>query len=185
MSSSTSILKPGKGAVKPSVFDQADILYLVKHFTAEELQEEAERADAKAMCAKVREFYRGTPEDDGEDIDNFPWKEFAAACRQAARLRESSARKKTARSGGRWLDVEDIKARADIVEIAGRYTELKKKGRNFSGLCPVHTETGPSFYVYPEQQRWHCYGCNAGGDVIALVMAVEKCDFQEALRCLA
>jgi DNA primase len=82
--------------------------------------------------------------------------------------------------------IDEVKQRTDIVEVAGQYTTLKKAGRTFSGLCPFHSEKHPSFFVYPEQQSWHCFGaCNTGGDVFSLIMRKEGIGFGEALRLLA
>ncbi len=78
-----------------------------------------------------------------------------------------------------------IKEAADIVEVASRYTTLKKTGRYYRGLCPFHQEKTPSFYVDPEKKLYHCFGCGAGGDVIKLVMEMEGVSFMEALRTLA
>ncbi len=82
--------------------------------------------------------------------------------------------------------IDEVKQRTDIVEIIGQYTTLKKAGRNFTALCPFHSEKNPSFFVYPEQQSWHCFGaCNTGGDVFSFIMKKEGLDFGEALRILA
>jgi DNA primase len=82
--------------------------------------------------------------------------------------------------------IDEIKQKTDIVEIIGQYTTLKKAGRNLTALCPFHSEKNPSFFVYPEQQSWHCFGaCNTGGDVFSFVMKKESLDFGEALRLLA
>ncbi|MFC1921181.1 DNA primase [Chloroflexota bacterium] len=82
--------------------------------------------------------------------------------------------------------IDEVKQKLDIAEVIGQYTTLKKAGRNMSALCPFHTEKNPSFYVYPEQQSWHCFGaCNTGGDVFSFVMKKENIDFGEALRLLA
>ena len=82
--------------------------------------------------------------------------------------------------------IDDIKQKLDIVEVIGEHTRLTKAGRNFRALCPFHNETRPSFFVYPEQQSWHCFGaCNTGGDVFSFVMRKENMDFGEALRKLA
>ena len=81
--------------------------------------------------------------------------------------------------------IDDVKQRNDIVEVISQYLPLTKAGRTFRGLCPFHTEKNPSFYVYPEQQSWHCFGCNTGGDVFSFVMKKENSDFGETLRLLA
>jgi DNA primase len=82
--------------------------------------------------------------------------------------------------------IDEVKQKIDIVEVIGQYTALKKAGRNLTALCPFHSEKNPSFFVYPEQQSWHCFGaCNTGGDVFAFIMKKEGLDFGEALRLLA
>ncbi len=82
--------------------------------------------------------------------------------------------------------IDEVKQRTDIIGVAGRYTTLAKAGRNLKGLCPFHTEKHGSFFVYPEQQTWHCFGaCGTGGDVFSLVMKKEAIGFGDALRLLA
>lgn len=81
--------------------------------------------------------------------------------------------------------VEKIKNSVDIVEIIGESVQLSKKGRNWGGLCPFHDEKTPSFFVSPERQSWHCFGCGKGGDVISFVMLKEGLSFPETLDLLA
>jgi DNA primase len=81
--------------------------------------------------------------------------------------------------------VEQVRLGTDIVELVGGYLPLKKVGRNYRGLCPFHTERSPSFYVNPERQSYHCFGCGAGGSAFNFVMAQERLEFPEAVRFLA
>jgi DNA primase len=75
-----------------------------------------------------------------------------------------------------------VKQRGDMLAIAGSYTRLRRSGRQFVGLCPFHKERHPSFFVHPQKKLFHCFGCGAGGDLFALVMRAENCDFRNALK---
>jgi len=82
--------------------------------------------------------------------------------------------------------VDEIKARADLVDVVSEQVSLRKSGRSYKGLCPFHAEKTPSFYVFPETQTWHCFGaCGTGGDVFSFVMKQQNLDFPETLRLLA
>ncbi len=84
------------------------------------------------------------------------------------------------------IDSDEVKQRIDIVEYISRYTPLKKAGSQYKGICPFHTEKTPSFYVYPDQGSWHCYGaCSTGGDVFSFLMKKENLEFAEAAEILA
>ncbi len=82
-----------------------------------------------------------------------------------------------------WLD--ELRARADIIQIVSSYLPLKKKGSSYVGLCPFHNEKTASFTVDPDKQLYYCFGCKAGGSVIQFVMEMERLDFQESVKYLA
>ncbi len=81
--------------------------------------------------------------------------------------------------------VEQVKAYPDIVTIISDYISLKKKGRNYLGLCPFHSEKTPSFTVSPEKRIWHCFGCHESGDHIGFMMKVDNLSFAEAIVHIA
>lgn len=81
--------------------------------------------------------------------------------------------------------IEEVRSRTDIVAVVSEYVALKRRGRNYVGLCPFHSERTPSFNVVPEKQIFHCFGCQAGGDVFRFVQMRENLTFPEAVRLLA
>ncbi|HET9342594.1 MAG TPA: DNA primase [Candidatus Eremiobacteraceae bacterium] len=81
--------------------------------------------------------------------------------------------------------VAEIQAKVDLLAYVSQYVTLKKRGREYLGLCPFHAEKTPSFSLNADKQLWHCYGCDAGGDLIKFVQRYENVDFQTALRMLA
>ena len=82
-------------------------------------------------------------------------------------------------------DVEEVRNRNDMVEVVSQYVKLKKSGKRFKGLCPFHPEKRPSFMIDPQKQLFHCFGCEAGGDIYTFLMKIENIDFPEALQILA
>ena len=81
--------------------------------------------------------------------------------------------------------IEEIRNNNDIVDVISQYVVLKRSGRNFQGLCPFHGEKSPSFFVLPDRQFFHCFGCGIGGDVIKFVQKIENLDFIPTLELLA
>ena len=81
--------------------------------------------------------------------------------------------------------IQELVARADVVEVVGRYVPLKKGGANFMGLCPFHGEKSPSFSVSPSKQFYHCFGCGKNGNVISFLMDHNGMSFVEAVQDLA
>jgi DNA primase len=81
--------------------------------------------------------------------------------------------------------IDEIVARSDIVEIIGARVALKKSGREYKACCPFHSEKTPSFWVSPEKQFYHCFGCGAHGTVVGFLMQYEKLGFLDAVSDLA
>jgi DNA primase len=81
--------------------------------------------------------------------------------------------------------IQELLNRIDVVEVVGRYVQLKKGGANFMGLCPFHGEKSPSFSVSPTKQFYHCFGCGANGNAIGFLMEHAGMNFVEAVKELA
>ncbi|NBW25047.1 MAG: DNA primase, partial [Betaproteobacteria bacterium] len=81
--------------------------------------------------------------------------------------------------------IQELVARADVVDIVGRHVQLKKGGANFMGLCPFHGEKSPSFSVSPSKQFYHCFGCGKNGNVISFLMDFSGMGFVDAVKELA
>jgi DNA primase len=81
--------------------------------------------------------------------------------------------------------LDEIRAGVDIVDLVGRFVNLRKAGQNYKGLCPFHGEKTPSFMVNPRKGIFHCFGCGVGGDVFGFLMRQDRLSFPEAVRALA
>ncbi|MGM0522028.1 MAG: DNA primase [Pseudomonadota bacterium] len=81
--------------------------------------------------------------------------------------------------------IDDLLGRVDVVEVVGERVQLKKSGRNYSGLCPFHQENTPSFTVSADKQFYHCFGCGAHGNALRFLMEYDKLPFPEAVEQLA
>src|SRR3569833_1631242 len=81
--------------------------------------------------------------------------------------------------------IDELIARADIVEVIGSRVTLKKAGREYKACCPFHNEKSASFWVSPEKQFYHCFGCGAHGTVLRFLMEHEHKHFTEAVEELA
>lgn len=81
--------------------------------------------------------------------------------------------------------IDEVRSANDIVDVISSYVKIQKKGANYIGLCPFHSEKSPSFSVSPGKQLFHCFGCGVGGDVITFIRQYENYSFSEALNLLA
>jgi len=81
--------------------------------------------------------------------------------------------------------IADLLNRVDIVDVVGRYVQLKKGGANYQGLCPFHSEKSPSFTVSPTKQFYHCFGCGAHGTAIGFLIEYSGMGFVDAVKDLA
>ena len=81
--------------------------------------------------------------------------------------------------------LERIREGVSFIELAGRYTTLKRSGHRWKGLCPFHREKTPSFHIDEERGLFHCFGCGRGGDIFAFMQEAEGFSFGEAVRFLA
>jgi DNA primase len=81
--------------------------------------------------------------------------------------------------------IDDLLSRVDIVDVIDKRIKLRKTGKNYSALCPFHTEKSPSFSVEPDKQFYYCFGCGAGGNALGFVMDYERMDFPQAVETLA
>ena len=81
--------------------------------------------------------------------------------------------------------IDQINETADIVDIVSQRVDLQKRGKDYFGLCPFHSEKTPSFHVHDEKQFYHCFGCEKHGDIFSFTMEVDNIDFYSALKYLA
>jgi uncharacterized membrane protein YgcG len=81
--------------------------------------------------------------------------------------------------------IEEVKQKADIVEVISEHVALKKRGKDYMGLCPFHDEKTPSFSVSPSKQLYYCFGCNAGGDTVKFLMEFNRTSFFDVVLELA
>ena len=155
------------------MFDDQDIDYLATSLTSEQLRHEIRRADVKAGVARMW----------AEDEDVFYWEQFEKACRAALAVKRARQPKREVESGK--VSVAATKERNDIVEVIGRYTELRKAGqREYMGQCPFHEDRQPSLEVNPEKGLFYCFSCHRKGDVINFVMEAENLSTKDACAFL-
>lgn len=162
--------------IHEATFDATDVNELAQRFTLPELRRMLEKAK---IDAHTDAFFKDTPYADSKA---FPNADFAEVVSLAIDAKRAATPKPTYQGNGHKLDVERARA-ADIVVVAEKYTTLRKSGSRHIGRCPIHQDKTPSFVCFPNN-TFHCFGCQKGGDVIALLMAVEGIDFKTAVERL-
>lgn len=159
------------------IFSGRDIDYLVQHLSEEQLKRELHKAKLELHTADAL----GNPKDQAYYAD------YIEAVTMALEILHSNKpvpAVSTAKNKHRLADPRDLKDRLDIVDVIGHYLPLKKSGKNFTASCPFHEEKSPSFFVYPEDKTYHCYGCQKHGDIFTFIQEIEHTDFKGALQIL-
>lgn len=82
------------------------------------------------------------------------------------------------------MDMDKLRAETDMVAVIGSRVQLTRRGREFAACCPFHEDSTPSFFVMPEQGFWHCFGCQASGDVVAFVQRFDGLEFKDAVAAI-
>jgi hypothetical protein len=115
------------------------------------------------------------------DWDDFPyWNWYRDTVQAAIEIKKAQTPAPVPHPAGH-IDVKSIKERANIVTVLESYgVQLKRAGKLLKACCPFHTEKTPSFIVYPDENLWHCFGCNIGGDVFDFVKKIDNIGFLEA-----
>lgn len=166
-------------------YDYLDVFILANRLTLPQLRTEIRHTDIRIKSCEAGIDIAEAGFDDPEywrEITGY-WRAYKELAIEAIDVIQTS--KPKAPTPTRYhFNVADIKSQNDIVSVIEQYTRLRKSGRNFTGCCPIHQEKHPSLTVYPDQQTWHCYGCNAGGDVFNFIMAANSCDFKQAAALL-
>ena len=155
----------------------ADIaIELVGRFSVSGIRKELYEAEKKRDAARA--MYQHF----GEVVDLDYWESYHLACEMALDISKSYAKPTIP---GVRESASDLKERIDILNVASKYTKLVKRGREHMGVCPIHpSKVGDNFEVNPTKQQYHCFSGQHGGDVIQLVMEVERLSFQESLSYL-
>lgn len=156
------------------LFDMIDVAYL-ERCTMAGLKHEKWKAQLEVHSA---EFWNNEP-------DIVFWTEYLEAVNCAISRKRYDERKARPVNNSSRISAADVKERLDIVAVIGEYTDLHRSGNRFTGSCPLHDDKHPSMFIYPDQQSWHCYQCNQGGDVFDFIQKYDNVSFPDALRKLA
>lgn len=153
------------------IFCATDIDYMANNFSVEQLRKELSNA---------RKKLHGEPDWEWQIY----YKDYIEAVRLALEIRGTVEPKPKYENNRE--SIESIKSRYDLVDYIGQYINLKKSGGKFQGLCPFHADNkSPSFFVYPDNNTFHCYGCQAHGSIIDFVMRYDNLDIKSAIAKLS
>lgn len=176
-------------------FDYMDEFYVLNHLSIQQLRREI--STARHYTDLIEHEYERITIVDGKKhseyittLDTspcieltFPYRAWGLLCQRC--LDQLLKRRPAAnKNDPRHVDIEAVKQRADIIEVVGRYVQLKKSGTRFAGLCPFHSDKSPSMVVYPRTQSFYCFGCQTSGDVLDFVEKIEHTDFRGAAAIL-
>ena len=155
----------------------ADVaVYLAQHYNAPSIRQEMFEAEQKRDLARCMYFQFG------ETAGLEYWEQFYLGCEMAMDLLQSYPKPRTPAIR---QSAAELRERVDLLDVASRYTKLRKNGLEYMGKCPLHSsDVGENFEVNPQKQLWHCFSCQKGGDVFKLVMEVEEMDFPETCNYL-
>lgn len=148
-------------------FDAGDVDYLAAHLTPKQLRKEVHHASAERGACRCL----------GLD-EEYYWEDFGKTCELALDIQRASQPKVEGREGR--FSVRVVKEAHDIVDVIGRYTELRKAGKEYIGRCPFHEDKHPSLQVSQQKQVFYCFSCLRKGDLINFIMQIEDLDTKRA-----
>ena len=146
-------------------FDAQDVAYLANNLPSEHLRKEVRTAEIEQGVARMW----------AEDDAVIYWQAFKQACQLALDIQKARRPKVRGR-----FSVKVIKESYDIVDIIGRYTTLRKVGKEYIGKCPFHEDRQPSLEVNQDKQLFYCFSCQRKGDLINFIMQIENLDTKQA-----
>lgn len=149
-------------------FDAEDAAYLASNLPSEQLRRERHTAEIEQGVARMW----------AKDDDLIYWREFGKACLRALEIQRARDPQAKVRRGE--VSVQAIKERHDIVDVVGRYTNLRKAGKEYIGKCPFHDDRQPSLEVNQDKQLFYCFSCQRKGDLINFIMEIEELDTKRA-----
>ncbi len=154
---------------------------LANRFTIQQLRREVHTTEKHIFLS---EYFEGTSYKNWL-CDIAWWQTYKSVCQEALVWQTNNPHNVKPATPGKRINAEAIKAHSDIVSVIEGYTTLRKSGKRYSGLCPLHADKkSASLFVYPEDNSFHCFGCHAHGDVFDFIQQMERTDFRGAAAIL-